>query len=108
MKIDLSADLEKLKRTFIQRNSCHEYLRVNDNERITQIENLGNHWKVLDDKKSKYLILLQVDSNPYGYKYTGIIKIVEKTRATVKEWIERHVEAKEPGDWMYYKRKRES
>jgi len=53
------------------------------------------------DQSTEYFVLFQGTNEN---KYAGIIKIVEKTKATVIEWNTIRVKAA-PEDWQYYKRR---
>lgn len=101
MKIELSTNGTVLRRTATQNGIPHEYLyeRVTDPARIRAIEEKSVNWKLMEPAcaKSHYVIRQANAEN----KYTGNIKIVNKSKGVVKGVINLSVDAR-PEDFSYY------
>lgn len=104
LKIEVSEDLTALIRysPLNGRTRRYDYRRVINTSRIRELEGRGYKWIVQNvDLSKEYFVLRQVDIE-YS-RYTGVIKIVKMTNATVKQWATTRIEAS-PGDWIYYEK----
>lgn len=79
------------------------YCKVDDKEKIKQIEKNGN-WKVYESNSENEYILLEqrdADNNP-----TDFYKVIERSKAKMdRETGNLKVYANSNDDWIYYERK---
>ena len=104
LKFDISDDLSLLIRYSPLNGRTNKYIyeRVTNPTRISELERRGYKWIVQKvDFSNEYFVLRQVDIE-YS-RYTGAVKIVKMTNATVKQWATTRIEA-EQGDWIYYEK----
>lgn len=107
MKIELSAKGTFLRETFVRNGISHEYLyeQVTDPARIREIEDKSVNWKTISVTRSKnesYYVSIQKNAKN---KHTGNIKIVKKSRATLRGMVPLSVDARQEGFSYYVKRK---
>ena len=76
------------------------YKRVKDKKNILKFKKFRQWIPRSVNISDEYCVLCNVDSEGY---YTGIVKIVKKTKATVKKWVTICIEAN-PEDWIYYEK----
>lgn len=106
MKIELSANGTVLRWTVVQKGIPYEYLyeQVTDPACISAIEDKSVNWKLMDVRFSKsHYVIGQANAEN---KYTGNIKIVNKSRAVVKGFMNHTVAARQEDFSYYVKRKR--
>lgn len=98
------------------RTNGYSYKRVDDPDRIREIKKREYEWMWLGCKRYewripqsveqsyKYFVLRQFDKE--NDCYTGVVKLVEKTKATVKQWLRfpPSIEANREDDWIYYEK----
>lgn len=77
-----------------------KYWRVTELNYVSRLKSF-RQWSLQGvDLSKEYYILFNVDSEG---SYTGIVKIVKKTKATVKQWATIRIKAN-PEDWIYYEK----
>ena len=106
LRFDVASDLSFLIRysPLNGRTKRYIYKRITDSNRIQSIERQGYRWLVQDvDQCIEYIVLRQCRYEYGHYHYTGVEKIVLKTRATIKNWATVRVEAN-LRDWIYFEK----
>lgn len=80
------------------------YKRIKDASYIAKLNECRGYEEdcKMVDSRDEYFVLRQRDIDNH---FTGIVKIVKKTEATVKKWRDVRIKA-EDTDWIYYKRER--
>jgi len=84
------------------RTNQYNFKRVINPDRIREMERRGFRWIAQEvDFSHEYFVLRQADIE--NYRYTGVVKIVKMTKATVKQWATTRIEANSE-DWIYYEK----
>ena len=103
-KYELSVQETSLRRTVIINSERHErlYTKVDNREIIKKIEFSSERWEQYGIGNTYNYIIME-QRNAEG-KLTGYIKIIKKSRASVRGVFHTVVEANK-SDWTYYKRR---
>lgn len=100
LKFKVSKDFSILIRYSPLNGRKCKYKRVTDKNNISKLEKF-RQWSLQSvDMSNEYYVLRNVDLDGH---YTGVVKIVKKTKATVIHWATIRIKAN-PEDWIYYEK----